>query len=443
MENQQIWDKESFSFTIDFQKQILIAILQNKEIFDRMGLYIDYRYFENKDLSKIFKNLSEFIQKYKGFPTKDSLIEHISNGNDAPDSIVETVEDLYSAKKISKENVDYIEDSISKFIQCQELKKAIVSSLDYLGDIEKHDKIKEKISEAINIGEKMEDLGVEVYSKDSILQRIEDRKNNTEIQRLSFRWHNMDAIFGGAGIGELFSFIGPSHSGKSMFLINVGVNFLLQRYNVMHISLEMSEKITEQRYDMSLLGLTKSELNTPKMIENLKARLKDKIGKLWVKQFPADITTPSDITRFMNKVASVKGFVPDVLIIDYADIMSSPSKYHEKRHELGSIYRSVRNIGVEYKIPVITATQMNRGSLTKLEQGKLLDESDIAESYDIMRILDAGVSINSSIEDRHNNRAMLYVVKNRDGDVGQKIKFYIDWSKAYAKEWENTTNTSS
>ena len=194
---------------------------------------------------------------------------------------------------------------------------------------------------------------------------------------------------------------------------------------------------TTDRYDFNIIKNDKLAFDHPLVIVSGIERLKNKIGKLWVKQFPSDITTPSDIGLYMNRLASTKDFVPDVLIIDYADIMSSPSKYKEKRHELGSIYRAVRNLGVEYKIPVCTATQMNRGSLTKLEAGKLLDESDIAESYDIMRILDTAVSINSSIDDRHNNRAILYVVKNRDGDIGQKVKFYIDWAKAFAKEWEN------
>lgn len=437
---QSIWDVEHFSFTLEFQRRILITILQNKEIFNRLGLYIDYRYFENKDFSRIYKNILEFHEKYKGFPDSNSLIEHINIKSGINPELKETIEELYSARRISKENVDFIENSLSNFIQSQALKKAIIDSLDDLGDVEKHEAIKERIEEALTIAAKIEDLGIDAYSKESIIERIRDRKNDTDIPRIPFHWSNMDKVFGGLGIGEIFSFIGPAHSGKSMFLVNVGVNLLLQQKNVLHVTLEMSEKITIQRYDMSLLGLTKPELKSSLAVENLKQRLKEHLGKLWVKQFPSDVTSPADIARFMNRLASVKDFVPDILIIDYADIMSSPSKYKEKRHELGAIYRGLRNLGVEYKIPVCTATQMNRGSLIKLEQGKLLDESDIAESYDIMRILDNGVSINSSVEDRHGNRAILYVVKNRDGDIGQKIKFFVDWSKAYAKEWESFTD---
>lgn len=439
-QNESIWDQNHFAFTLDFQKQVLVTLLQNKGIFDRLGLYIDYKYFENRDLARIYKNLYEFTDHFKGYPTQDSLIEYMSKKGEVSPELKETIEEIYTANRVSKENVDFIETSLSDFIQCQALKKSIVESLDDLGDVEKHEKIKERITEAMSIGDKMEDLGIDAYDKASIISRIRDRRDDKDIVRTPFRWHQMDQIFGGTGDGELFSFIGPSHCGKSMFLVNAGVNYLLQKLNVLHISLEMSEKITIQRYDMSLCGVTKSELKTQLLVDNIKKRLKDKIGRLWVKQFPSDVTTPGDVAKFMNRLASAKDFVPDVLIVDYADIMSSPSKYHEKRHELGATYRSLRNLAVEYKIPCITATQMNRNSLTKLESGKLLDESDIAESYDIMRILDGGVSINSSVEDRHRNVAVLYVVKNRDGDIGQKIKFFVDWSKAYAKEWDSPKN---
>ena len=434
--NSAIWDNEHFAFTTDFQKQILVTILQNKGVFDRLGHYIDYRYFENKDFSRIYKNILDFNDKYKAFPDVNNLSEHISLKTGLSDELQETIQEIYESKRISKENVDFVESTLSDFIQSQALKKAIIESLDDLGDSDKHSNIKNRIEEALSIATKIEDLGVDAYSKDSISSRIRSRQNNDDTKRLSFKWESMDNTFGGLGVKELFSFIGPAHSGKSMFLINTGVNLLLQGYNVLHITLEMSEEITIQRYDMSLLGLTKQELRTKLLVDSLKDKLKNKIGKVWVKQFPSDTLTATELTTFINRLASAKGFVPDVLIVDYADIMCPTSKYHEKRHELGSIYKSLRNVGVEFNIPVVTATQMNRSSLSKLESGKILDEQDIAEAYNIMQILDAAVSINSTVEDRNNNRALLYAMKNRDGDIGTKIKFYIDWTKAYAKEWE-------
>ena len=93
------------------------------------------------------------------------------------------------------------------------------------------------------------------------------------------------------------------------------------------------------------------------------------------------------------------------MIVDYAEIMKASSKYYEKRFELDSIYQQLRNIGIEFNIPVITATQLRRAALEKLESGKILTEEDIAESYGIARIIDCGVTINATPADNMKNAA--------------------------------------
>ena len=198
-----------------------------------------------------------------------------------------------------------------------------------------------------------------------------------------------------------------------MYLINVGANILLQKYNVLHISLEMSEEITTQRYDMRLLGLTKDDLKTDfnTSTKKLKELLSNHIGKLTVKRFPSSTVTATDISTYMKRLENIKGFVPDVLVIDYADIMRSSNKYNDRRFELDMIYQELRNIGVEFNIPVITATQLNRSALSKLESGGILTEEFIAESYGIARILDCGVTINATPVDNANNTSVIYVCK--------------------------------
>lgn len=229
--------------------------------------------------------------------------------------------------------------------------------------------------------------------------------------------------------------MGPAHSGKSMYLINAGANLLLQKKNVLHISLEMSEEITEQRYDMRLLGLTKEELITGKGRLGIKELLKKSIGELVVKRYPSSTVTASEISAYINRLENIKGFVPDVLIIDYADIMRSTNHYVDKRHELDMIYQEVRNIAIEHNAPVITATQLNRSALEKLESGKILTEESIAESYGIARIIDCGVTINATPTSNAQGESTIYVCKNRDGISGESFHMSVDFSCASVREW--------
>lgn len=71
------WNPDTFSFSHDFQKQIIAAMIQEPKIFETIGILTDYKYFELRDLSEIFKNLQEFFNKYKGLPSKEALFEQL------------------------------------------------------------------------------------------------------------------------------------------------------------------------------------------------------------------------------------------------------------------------------------------------------------------------------------------------------------------------------
>ena len=115
--------------------------------------------------------------------------------------------------------------------------------------------------------------------------------------------------------------------------------------------------------------------------------------------------------------------------------MRSLNKYNDKRFELDAIYQQLRNLGIEFNIPVITATQLNRSAIEKLESGGILTEEFIAESYGIARIVDCGVTINATPADNANNNSIIYVFKNRDGEAGEQFRMFVDFSKATIREW--------
>lgn len=428
------WNPDTFSFSHDFQKQIIAAMIQEPKIFETIGILTDYKYFELRDLSEIFKNLQEFFNKYKGLPSKEALFEQLIQYYRS-ETLNESLEELYTYPKIASSTLSYIEENVRNFIQCQAIKKAIIDSLDDLGDINKHYNVKNRIEDALTVGSSLDDFGINAYDDDEILNRWKKRKENTDVPRISTGWNKFDQIFGGYGVGELFSYTGPAHSGKSMYLVNAGANTLLQKKNVLHITLEMSEEITSQRYDMRLLNLNKEDLKTHKATKKLKDLLEKRIGQLVIKRWPSLSITATDIVSFMKRLENVKQFKPDILIVDYAELMRSTYRYNDKRFELDTIYQQLRNIGIEFNIPVVTATQLNRGALEKLEAGKILTEESIAESYGIARIIDCGVTINATPAENAKNNSVIYVYKNRDGESGEQFRMYVDFSRALVREW--------
>ncbi len=434
MANISGWNPDTFSFSPEFQKQIIAAMIQEPKIFERLGVLTDHRSFDLQEYSEIFKGIQDFYEEYRGMPTKEALKDLLSTRYHS-ETLDETLNEIFNHKRIATSTLEYIEDNIRNFISCQALKRAIYESIDDLGDPKKHPNVKDRIEKALTIGASLDDFGIDAYNDEEILNRWQRRKDKQEIPRISTGWEKFDQVFGGFGIGEVFTFTGPAHSGKSMYLINVGANVLLQKKNVLHISLEMSQEITAQRYDMRLLGLTKEELNSKKAVERLKEILSNHLGRLIIKRYPSDTVTATDIATFIKRLEMVKDFVPDIVIIDYADIMRSTHHYSDRRFELDAIYNQVRNLGIEFKVPIVTATQLNRDSLERLEAGKILTEANIAESYSIARVIDCGITINSTPADIRQHVSTIYVFKNRDGESGETFRMYVDFSRALIREW--------
>ena len=429
------WNPDTFTFTSDFQTQMLAALIQEPKIFERIGLLLDPKFFEIQEFANVITHIQKYYNKYKGIPTKEILIELVSNKKDDDSTIIDTIDVIYSYKRLSSSTLEFIEESVKNFISCQALKRAVCESLDDLGDIDKHLNVRDRIEKALLVGSNIDDLGMNAYSNDEIIKRVSARQKDEEIIRYKVGWEEFDSIFGGFGAGELFTFGGPAHSGKSMYLVNIGAGLLLNKKNVVHITLEMSEQITVQRYDMRLLGLTKQELKSKHSIEKIKELIANRIGTLTIKRYPMRTCTAHDISLYLKRLENTKEIKTDALIVDYADIMKSLNKYYEFRHEVEAIYQQLRNVAIEFNIPVITGTQLNRGALGKLQEGKTLTEEDIAEAYGVARIVDGGVMINATAMDNANNTSSLYVFKNRDGEAGQKLKMYVDFSKALVKPW--------
>lgn len=424
------WIEESMNFPISFQKEIISSLLSNKKMFINIGLMLSPKCFDTVDLQIFYKNTIDYFNKYNDLPTYETSLQ--LNENISKD----VIDDIYGTSILSPATIQHVENTIKNFIQCQSLKKAILESIDNLGNIEKHNEIKNKIEDALTITADIEELGTEAYKKENIIERFKRLKENDFIPRKAMNFPILDKIFdGGVANGEIFSFIGPSHSGKSMFLVNVGYNMLIQKYNVVHISLEMSCSSTIQRYDMRMLGIDKNNMVSKDTIEKLKKLYKEHIGRLIVKKFPAKQTKPSDIDIYLKRLQSVNDFKPDVLIVDYADILDSNRRLNEKRHMLEDIYFDLKTIGEKWEIPVFTATQMNRQAIQKQIDGTILTEENIAESYAVYMALDGAVTINTSPIERANNRCTIYVAKNRGGEMGSTIPMYIDYSKCLIREW--------
>jgi hypothetical protein len=119
------------------------------------------------------------------------------------------------------------------------------------------------------------------------------------------------------------------------------------------------------------------------------------------------------------------GNKPDIVIVDYADLLRGTGKSRDKLHEdLEVIYEELRGLAGEYKIPVYTASQANRSS----EESDVITGSQIASSFSKVMIGDFVISLSRKMTDKIAGTGRFYVIKNRFGPDGIQLPSKINMS---------------
>ena len=150
--------------------------------------------------------------------------------------------------------------------------------------------------------------------------RIEHVRNSRG--STSTGWKGIDhKLYGGFNKGELNIFAAASGGGKSLFLQNLALNWAQQGFNVVYISLELSEELCSMRFDSMLTGYTTKELFKNVEDVDLKIRMQGKsAGGLQIVQLKNGITV-NDLNSYLKEFEVKSGKKIDAICVDYLDLM--------------------------------------------------------------------------------------------------------------------------
>ena len=132
-----------------------------------------------------------------------------------------------------------------------------------------------------------------------------------------------------------------------------------------------------------------------------------------IKEYPTGAATVQTLRSHIEKL-SLKGFIPQVLIVDYADIMRSSRQYDSMRHELKKVYEDLRNLAMEKCLPIWTASQSNRESANS----DIIGLENMSESYGKAQVADVVISISRKPSEKADGFGRLFIAKNRAGRDG-------------------------
>ena len=399
-----------------FQIKVISALLTHKEYLTNIHDIISEEYWDNQAQKWIIKEILNYYDKYHTTPSMDVLkIEMKRIDNEV--LALSIKEQLKAAYQASDEDLEYVREEFSKFCKNQQLKKALLNSVDLLkaGDF---DGIKYLVESALKAGQD-KNVGHE-YNKD-----IESRFREDARTVLPTPWGRVnDILQGGLGNGDFGLIFGNPGGGKSWSLVAVGGHAVKLGFNVLHYTLELGEAYVGRRYDAFFSNIPVDTIL--KNRERIEEILPELPGELIIKEFPTGRATIGTIESHIRKVTDL-GVKPDLVIIDYVDLLSTKKRTADRKGEIDDIYTNTKGLARELDIPIWSVSQVNRAGA----KDNVIEGDKAAGSYDKIMITDFCMSLSRKAKDKVNGTGRFHIMKNRYGMDGLTFGVKADTSTGH------------
>ena len=396
-----------------FQMKVISSLLTHKAFLQNIYDILSDEYFSNPAHKWIINEILDYYQKYHTTVSMDVLkVEMKKMDNEVLQISVK--EQLREAYKADIDDLEYVREEFSTFCKNQQLKRALLSSVDLLkaGD---YDSIKFMIESAMKAGQD-KDIGHE-YKKD-----LESRYREDHRKTVPTPWSSINNLIqGGLGNGDLGLIFGNPGGGKSWTLVAIGGYAVKMGYNVLHYTLELSESYTGRRYDAFFSQIPVDNLDKHK--KEIEALTPDLPGELIIREFPTGKTTTNALESHIKKVQDL-GIKPDLIIIDYIDLLATKKRNVDRKGEIDDIYTSIKGLARELDIPIWSVSQVNRAGA----KDNIIEGDKAAGSYDKLMITDFSMSLSRKKEDKVNGTGRLHIMKNRYGMDGFTFKANVNTS---------------
>jgi hypothetical protein len=423
----------------DQEINLLIYMIVNDRFLNEIVPMFRTQYMKTSYSKLISSWILEFYNEYKCAPKKHIQDLYITKYKLLQDEDSEDTDNIkLFLSNLSKKWETYTESTNIDFV--------LTESQNYL-KIRSGELLKEKLDDAIlsNDYTKMENAiaNYKRVEKPSG-QGIDLLHDHNKILEALTKEHNEIITFPGAvGTiippicrGDFMSFFGPAKRGKSFWLWYTAEIAMGQGNKVIYIPLEMNDTAIIKRCWPSITGqpLYKRTIHSAHFeanedskysieqdekemdgvnlenIEDMQKKLRRLYRKGRIKIIPMIACTVQAIESLCDNLYYYENFIPDTIIIDYADYMEPGKKYTDNRDRINTIWKGLRDFANERNAAVITASHTEKKTF----------ESDIKTSQaseDIRKInhVTLAVSLNATDKENSNNIIRLGMMEVREG----------------------------
>lgn len=433
--------------TISLEKLFFAYILDNKKYFEIVKPF----FFKNSEVRFVYDVLRKYIMgnNEATVPSPKQILEMVSLEDKEKIITKDILKAILKADpEFSDENwqTNFLIPKFNGWILANRLKTGTSDIIEHTRDL---DSIAD-ITEALQSASKIKEI-IDEASKTNFMTDDDDFGSDFDIAELHSQdsstlkvrtgYTTLDHILGGGwDVSTLNMIMAETNGGKSLWMQNFAVLSANLGYNVLYVTLEMSEKKVLKRMGSMRLRIPIDKYDeVSKNSEMIKQRIQqlkrseavdnlfdNKVGKIFVKFWAAGTTTVSEIDGFLEKMKDKRGIKMDLVIVDYITLLA-PIKgsgidnnlYLKGKH----FAEGLRAIGSKYKCPIISAIQVAKDAWNNAD----ITLANIPESKAIAETADTFFALIRTEEMKRQNIYRLKLLKQRDGDFSRsQVKFDLN-----------------
>lgn len=405
---------DAYPYNKQFRTKIISLCLQ-PGWFSRYGVsLVKPEYFELQEEKDVVGAILDFHERFQHVPHDKSDVLVLCDEGSA-----DLIDDIFQTYDYS-----LVKEEVIRWAKQQAAKIAILDSVDDVreGSL---DTVAARIRDASMVGEDLSIPGLDVVEDIDVW--LSER---LWTDKVATGWLHVDRhLDGGVGPGEMLIMLGPSNRGKTMSLVNIGYGAagMGSARNVVIFTHEISTEIYAKRFGARMLHRFPNKKEglgdyRDEFLERSRILLPGRVRIIGGAQKMTTVQIEAHLRRLVDE-----GFIPDMVIDDYPDLIAPIRNRKDRRFELSEIYGWFRQLGApgyitDHGFPTIGASQSTRSSFDK----EIITERDVAEDINKVAISDIVVALCQTREEAEAERCRLYGAKVRDGERGFMFdaKFY-------------------
>lgn len=250
--------------------------------------------------------------------------------------------------------------------------------------------------------------------------------NRENIELFSFPGEAAREVLGTFNRTDFVSFSAPMKRGKTWWLMKLATTAAKNGWNVLYGSCEMpkwqvlsrlwqqctgtsrrGEDAPYPKFEVGANGrytISSPRAPTPQVkltvdeVRELQERFRTYWrGRLEVETWPTQTLTVPMLMRRLKDMQVYQNFTPDVIVLDYADIMRAVNTRQDKRDQINEIWAGLRGVAQDREVLIATASQTGRGTVTGARDA---DDSDMAEDIRKLAHVTKNLVINQTPEEK-------------------------------------------